>query len=234
MISLSKVQLPVIEKIYEYLINNLGFDKYSKFFLQKSSAIAIVENKERNNSKPLVRLVISNTNILSNYLLPFFEKMTFLSKKSQDFRDLKIICWAIYIGAHRQGEIKSLILKLSSSMNNYRLSSHSECKKISSLSKEELGLILNAKPTIIHLADGRNLDIITRKEVNRGWSNCVYEIVKSSGEILLAPTLNQAAEILQVEFRTVRRHLDSLSQHPSFCINFVEINGSRVRRVRVF
>jgi hypothetical protein len=205
MISLTKVQLPVLEKIPEYLINNLGFDKYSKFKLHNTRAIAIVENKERNNSKPNLRLVISNTNILTNYLLPFFsaKNLTFLTKKSQDFKDFKIISGAIYIGAHREEEIKSCRLKLSYTMNNYRLSTggdnqqsglsnNTEYKKISILSNQERGLILNAKPTIIHLSDGRNLDIITKKEVNRQSSNCVYEIVKSSGEIFLSPTLNKA------------------------------------------
>ena len=44
MVALTKVQQPVIEEIKNYLINNLGFDKYSKFKLQNSSAISIVEN----------------------------------------------------------------------------------------------------------------------------------------------------------------------------------------------
>ena len=239
-IVLTKVQLlacAVIEKINEYLINNLGFDKYSKFKLQNSSAIAIVENKERNNSKPLARLVISNTNILTNYLVPYLENLTFLTKKGQDFRDFKIICRAVYNGAHRQEQIKSLILKLSYTMNNYRLSSNSDTKKVSSLSKEELDIILNAKPTIIHLGDGRQLDNITRKGVNRRWTNCVYEIVKSSGEVNLASTLNEAAEILNVEFRTVGRHLDSLSEQSYLRGDFVKIKGEcapQVRRVAVF
>ena len=135
MVILTKVQYPVIEKINEYLINNLGFDKYSKFKLQNSSAIALVENKERDNSKPLVRLVISNTNILMNYLVPYLENLIFITKKGKDFRYFKIICRAIYNGAHRQENIKYLILKLSYTMNSYRLSSNSDPSKVSNLSK---------------------------------------------------------------------------------------------------
>ena len=235
MVILTKVQYPVIEKINEYLINNLGFDKYSKFKLQNSSAIALVENKERDNSKPLVRLVISNTNILMNYLVPYLENLIFITKKGKDFRYFKIICRAIYNGAHRQENIKYLILKLSYTMNSYRLSSNSDPSKVSNLSKEELGMILNANPTIIHLADGRQLDIITRKGVNRRWTNCVYEIVKSSGKIFLASTLNQAAENLNVDFRTLRRYLDSLPEQSYLRGDFVKIKeGPLVRRVAVF
>ena len=96
-------------------------------------------------------------------------------------------------------------------------------------------MILNANPTIIHLADGRQLDIITRKGVNRRWTNCVYEIVKSSGKIFLASTLNQAAENLNVDFRTLRRYLDSLPEQSYLRGDFVKIKeGPLVRRVAVF
>ena len=70
MLALTKAQLPVIKEIQSYLIDNLGFDKYSKFKLQNSSAINIVENKDRNNAKSLIRLTILNTNILNNYFIP--------------------------------------------------------------------------------------------------------------------------------------------------------------------
>ena len=82
--------------------------------------------------------------------------------------------------------------------------------------------------------DGRQLDNITRKEVNRRWTSCVYEIVQSSGVIILASTLKKAADILNVEFRTVRRHLDSLPEQHCLRTGCVEIKGNQVRRVAVF
>lgn len=229
-LSLTKVQLPVVEKIKEYLENNLGFDKYSIFKLKNSSAIAIIESKRKNNFKSEIKLKVSNTNILTKYFIPFLENMTFVTKKSKDFNDFKIISTAIYNGAYRNEEIKSLILKLSYTMNNYRLSSNSDSQKIYSLSKENLDTIINAKSTIIHLYDGRQLDNSTGKELNRRWTNCVYEIVKNSNGIKLASTLNEAAEILNVEFRTVRKHLDSLPLNG----DFINIKGNKVRRVAVF
>lgn len=66
-LSLTKVQLPVVEKIKEYLENNLGFDKYSIFKLKNSSAIAIIESKRKNNLKWEIKLKVSNTNILTKY-----------------------------------------------------------------------------------------------------------------------------------------------------------------------
>lgn len=47
---------------------------------------------------------------------------------------LYLLLFTIYNGAYRNEEIKSLILKLSYTMNNYRLSSNSDTKKFYSLS----------------------------------------------------------------------------------------------------
>lgn len=164
---LSEVQLPVFEKIKEYLENNLGFDKYSMFKLKSSSVIAIKTGKARSNSKPLAGITVKNTNVLVNYFIPYLDKLTFVTKKSKDFHDFKIISTAIYNGTYRENEIKSLILKLSYTMNNYRLSTNLEPEKVSSgLSVEEMDRILKARPTILHLGDGRQLDIVTNKEVN--------------------------------------------------------------------
>ena len=116
-------------------------------------------------------------------------------------------------------------------MNNYRLSSNSEPDKISPLPKENIDRIINAKPTLTHLSDGRQLDNITRKVVTRRLNNYVFEITKNNGEIILASTLNDAADILNVDFRTVRRYLDSSSgQQDGLSI----IKGNKIIRVAVF
>ena len=227
-ITQSETQLPVMEKIKEFLENNLGFDKYSMFKLKSSSAITIKRGKAVKNSKPLAVVTIRNTNILIHYLIPYLESMRFITKKGKDFYDFKIICTAVYNGTYRREEIKPLILKLSYSMNNYRLSTNSDLNKVNGLPEEILDKIIKAKPTIRHIDDGRQLDVVTGKAINRNWTNCVYEITKDTGEILLALTLNDAAEILGVDFRTVRRYLDPLNGE------YAEINKYKVRRIAVF
>lgn len=228
----TETQLPVMEKIKEFIENNLGFDKYSMFKLKCSSAIAIKRGKAVNNSKPLAVVIIKNTNILKNYLIPYLENMPFITKKGKDFDDFKIICTAVYNGTYRTEEIKLLILKLSYSMNNFRLSTNSDLEKVNGLFKESLDKIIKAKPTIRHLNDGRQLDIVTGKAVNIRWTNCIYEIIKDSGEILWASTLSEAAEILGVDFRTVGRHLEQEDLYLNG--HYGEINGHKVRRVPVF
>lgn len=232
LIRLSHVQLPVLEKIKEFLENNLKFDKYSMFKLKNSSCIAInAELNEGENKKPFVKLVVRNVNVLRNYLIPFLDNMTFRSKKGKDFKDFKVICNTLYYGANRNEEIKSLIVKLSYSMNNYRLSTNTDPKKVLEFSNKDLDILINAKPTLEHLSDGRQVDIITRKEVNRRWTNCVYEIVNDTGEIRLTSLLNEVATILNVNSSTVKRQLESAVITKE---GFVEIKGKRVRRVPVF
>jgi LAGLIDADG endonuclease len=232
-IGLSEVQLPVIERIKVFLESNLPFDKYSKFKLKNSSCISIgFSSNGRENSKPFVRLVVRNTNILTNYLIPYLDNIKFISKKSKDFEDFKIICTSLYNGTYRNDEIKSLLVKLSYSMNNYRLSTNADLKKIKDFSQDDLGRIVNAKLTIIHLSDGRQVDSITRKEVNIRWTNCVYEIVNNLGEITLVSTLNEAGTILNVDFRTVKKYLETEALHSKE--GFSEIKNKKVRRIPVF
>jgi hypothetical protein len=230
MLSLTEVQYPVIEKIYEFLVNNLGFDKYSIFKLQNSSVITIIKEKSKDNSKSLVKLKITNTNVIINYFIPFLNTMSFITKKGLDFQDFKIISTAIYNGGHRNKEVKDCILTLSYTMNNYRLSTNSESVKVLELPVGLLDKIINVTKTIVHLSDGRPVDIFTKKEINIRWTNCVYEIIKNNGEIKLASTLNNAGLILDVDHRTVRKYLNSLSTEGDFAI----IKDNKIRRVAVF
>jgi hypothetical protein len=51
-------------------------------------------------------------------------------------------------------------------MNNYRLSTNSDLNKVNGLPEEILDNIIKAKPTIRHIDDGRQLDVVTGKAVN--------------------------------------------------------------------
>ena len=110
--------------IKEYLINNLDLDIYSVNKLEGSSVISLGKGKAVNNSKPLATLIIKNLHFLNNVFIPFFEESKFISKKGLDFKDFKIICHAIFIGAYRTEKIKGLLIKLSMTMNNSRRSNY--------------------------------------------------------------------------------------------------------------
>ena len=225
-IKLTETQLPVLIKIKEYLENNLDLDLYSIHKLKSTQIIMISYEKDRGKSKPLVSLVIKNVHFLNNYLVPFFYEDIFITKKGLDFADFKIICNAIYIGAHRKEITKSLILKLSYTMNNFRLSTYSG--SVESLSEEEINLLINAMPSIKHLKDGRQIDIDTNKIIRNRSSSSVYEIIQPSGEVLVMPNLAKAAEFINVGFNTLQRRLDIEDLEDS-----VELKGYKIKRLGV-
>lgn len=103
-------QLPLFEKIKEFLQNNLGFDKYSLFKLKHTKAIAISKEATlRTKSKPSLILIIKNIKILNNYFISYFGDVVFLTKKGLYFLDFKIICEAVYKGLHKIEEIRCLL-----------------------------------------------------------------------------------------------------------------------------
>jgi hypothetical protein len=168
------VQLPVMLKIKEFLEAYLGFDTFSLYKLKNTYTIAIASIKARTiNSKSNVSITIKNINVLNNYLIPFFGNEEFLTKKGKDFHDFKFICKVIYEGGHRIDKIKALILKLSNTMNNFRLSTYNG--EVKSLTQEELEILLCAEPTVIRLLDGRVIDSTTKKILPK-LVCCVYEI----------------------------------------------------------
>lgn len=224
-IKLSESQLFLLNAIKEYLKNNLGLETYSLNKLGYSSVISIGKGKAVNNSKPLATLTIKNTHFLNNVFIPFFDENKFISKKGLDFKDFKIICHAIFIGAYRRERIKGLLIKLSMTMNNFRLSTY-EGEKVK-ISLAEIHEILDASETIVHLSDGRELDINTKKLIHRRSSSSIFEILKPSGEILIKPNLAESAKEIGVGFNTLKRQLDN---H----ILLVEYKGYKIKRIGVF
>jgi hypothetical protein len=248
-IEITGVQLDVLVKIKEFLERSLGFDRYSLYKLKNSSFITVTTVKARNNSKSSVALTVKNIRVLNNYLVPFLDNMTFLTpargggaglgklaeagpgKKGQDFNDFKIICGVVYKGASRKDDIKNLILKLSYTMNNYRLSTNIAPPLGLSLSKDEKDKLIFATPVIEYLPDGRARDIITRKVIHQQTS-CVYEIGELDGEVLMANTLSEAASLIGVYPDTLSKYLDIDIQDS--VENWVTLNNHKIRRVPVF
>ena len=85
--------------------------------------------KAKGNAKETVSLDITNIYVLNNYLNPFLANLKFLSKKGQDFKDFLLICQTLYKGSHKDKKIKDLIVKLSFSMNDFRLSTYNGKEK---------------------------------------------------------------------------------------------------------
>nr|YP_009741133.1 LAGLIDADG endonuclease [Fusarium cerealis]QID41912.1 LAGLIDADG endonuclease [Fusarium cerealis]QID41964.1 LAGLIDADG endonuclease [Fusarium cerealis]QID42016.1 LAGLIDADG endonuclease [Fusarium cerealis]QID42174.1 LAGLIDADG endonuclease [Fusarium cerealis]QID42226.1 LAGLIDADG endonuclease [Fusarium cerealis] len=232
-IRLTESELPLLIAIKEYLKDNLDLDKYSLYKFVNSPIVSMGKGKAVNNSKPLATLTIKNTHFLNNVFVPFFDESKFISKKGLDFKDFQIICKAIYIGAHRTEKIKDLLIKLSMTMNNFRLSNSSEYAPLKiNLSSVDISDILAAEGTIDHLNDGRELDIKTRKLIHRRSSSSVFEIWISSAngagaEIILKPNLAETAKEIGIGFNTLKRQLNNEE-------GFAEYKGYTIKRIGIF
>ena len=222
-LSATDEQYDLYLKIKEFLVANLGFDKYSLVKLNSSQTIAITLGKARNNGKPTVTLVIKNIKVLNNYFVPFFDGLSFISKKGLDFLDFKLICAAVYNGLHKSEEIRSLLLKLTYNMNNFRLSSFEQAFEV--LNLDQRAKIAKASPLFKHLSDGRVLDL-TKNSIIATPSSSVYEVITREKNVIIFDTLKEVLDEVGVGFRTLKKQLD-LS-------DVVEYRGFVIKRIPVF
>lgn len=166
--------------------------------------------------------------------MPFFDELAnsgdFLSKKALDFKDFKVICWAIYNGMHREERIKLLILKLSRGMNNFRLSGYAGEIPAEFLTQDERDILMNAPPLVEHLGDGRLRDCHSKKIIHSHESS-VYKIINPSGEVLTVPTLSESAKIVGVNAKTLSKYLDVNSADNSKFTAMVK--DHKITRIRV-
>ena len=185
--------------------------------------IGVYTQASRGTTLGAVRVTIKNLSILKAYIIPFFKNLGLVSKKGKDLLDFETICRVLYIGGHKDDQIKSLILKLSYTMNNFRLSNS---KKVGeSLSSHEMALLNNALPHFEHLADGRVVHIETGRVVDQ---NNIVLITQKDGVVDKVLTQEETAKVLNISRSTLGNHFKKSNTGE------VEVKGCLVKRVRVF
>jgi hypothetical protein len=222
-------QLPLFIKIKEFLIKELNFNIYDKIKIENTSVIAINNQKARNNSKGSILLIIKNVNLLYNYLIPYLDGLEFITKKYKDYQDFKVLVKVVYYGGKKDEEIKSIILKLSYNMNNYRLSTSTSNSE--TINSEEKDKLINMTPKVKRLKDGRLLDILSNKVIHQAESS-IYKILNPKEEIFIVQTLTEAANIVGVNIKTLSNKLNKEvldSDEP-----MVNIKNFKVKRIGVF
>jgi hypothetical protein len=139
-LSLSEVQRPTIEAIIQFFKEKL--DKYSlvKATHSKLFNLSIEAPRSTGNAKSKIKLSITQLEYLINIFIPFLDTMKFKSKKRLDFEDFKFISTLIYQGKHLKSERTDSILKISYSMNNFRLSTNKEKLFIKNISETHLSI----------------------------------------------------------------------------------------------
>lgn len=248
-------QKPLLEEIKRYLISNLGFDRISLWKINNSSIIGIFDIKAKGNSKPTVILEIRDVNVLNNYVIPFLSSMSFMSKKAYDFSDFRLICQLLYIGAHKDSTIKELILRLSLTMNDFRLSTYKWDSSTSNkgLTSEEFSQLKEVVASATLASNTLALDLVEGDTVSstklgqdiNNINGLVYQIKKSvyssplgpldqgakgQEEEILVASLKEAAGIAGVHYTTLSRIMASLPAKSKEA----NVKNNLIRVIRVF
>lgn len=179
--------------------------------------------KAKGKAKPTVSLEIRSVYLLRNYILPFLNSMHFISKKRHDFRDFILICNALYSGKHlHDNEIKDLILKVSLTMNDFRLSTNKAYSQKVTLASDELTILKNiacSSPS----TSWESMEGLVSSLNN----NVVYHIVSPTKELIVS-SLKETSEIVNVNSNTLSKLFKASGS------NSVEVNNNSVRIVKVF
>jgi hypothetical protein len=113
-------QMPVMEAIKNFL-NKLVPDSLNT---SESKVKLIVQEKNiyKPNAKPIIRLYVTDFSFIINYLIPFLDKLVFLSIKELDYLDWKTAIKFKTFKIHLNEEGSNIIKLLISRMNKNRKS----------------------------------------------------------------------------------------------------------------
>lgn len=137
-------------------------------------------------------------------------------EKGLDFKDFIVISTAIYNGLHKINDLKDLIIKLSFTMNNNRLSTNTSLNTF--LTNDELIKLINHKPVFIYLPDGRIHNTIDNKLYI--YNSCTYQIVFASNDIIYLSSIKEISSQTGISYKTLNKKLKDSE---------VEISGSPAR-----
>lgn len=157
----------VLVKIREFLLNQL--DEYSYILGSCTKLININDKKIKCNNKPISILEISQIDYLCNILIPYFNSLQFRTKKYKDYIDFRTIAFLILEGKHLIEKGKQLIIKLSDTMNNNRLSTNSNPLTIDIATKSELDFLIKSKPLIYIDSEGRAIIIHEKRYIRSSY-----------------------------------------------------------------
>lgn len=161
----------------------------------------------------MVKLLILQIDYLNNIFVPYFSELNFLSKKKYDFLDFKLLTILIYQGKFLNPEINNFILKLSYTMNSYRLTSFNKFPNdyILDLNQFNLwklerinleNLYLNLPPIFIENNDGEIINVETKKVIREIY---IIKVIKLDNSVNFYTSITDCAKELGINRFKVKR-----------------------------
>ena len=217
-------EIGVLEAIQKFILGLPG-----KFIVKRNNTNfvkLVTQNPVKGrNHKPMASIIVNQTDLLIDVLIPFFDNLIWLSKKKKDYQDWKLILYIIKQGKHFIAEGAELIALISKRMNNNRLSTNlapsSEEGSCSSQDIQERALNLLSSPSNYELQpDGRIL-IKSLGTYLKGRGNVGVKVLDEKGELVFHfNSIKDCALFFNVHSRTINRRLANSS--------YVEFNGKNL------
>nr|YP_009690296.1 LAGLIDADG homing endonuclease [Fomitiporia mediterranea]QEG57076.1 LAGLIDADG homing endonuclease [Fomitiporia mediterranea] len=176
--SITQKDKQVLEAIATFLQNINISPIYSDLFVP-SKPNSIISRKSK-----AYQLLITDTDVLFQYIFPFFNKMTFLSRKGIDFKIWSLGLFLIIHGYHYTPQGKVMLLKLSNNINSKRYFSN----VIDFLNFEEIQALFEIKP-VFDIHSGKSHFSLAKKFALQKGSKKGYKvyIYKNGKEIPGSP-----------------------------------------------
>ena len=155
------------------------------------------------------QLLITDTSILFQYIFPFFNKLTFLSRKGIEFKIWSFGLFLIIHGYHQTQKGKAILLKLSNNMNLKRYFSN----VIDFLDIEEIQSLFEIKP-IFDIHSGKNhftlaKDFALQKGSRKGYKVYIYENGKEIPESPFHNYREGSKAIGAISVSTIKNYIDT-------------------------
>lgn len=176
--SITQKDKQILEAIAIFLQNIEISPIYNNLFIPSKPKCSISKNPKA------YTLSITNTDVLFQYIFPFFNKLNFLSRKGIDFKIWGLGLFLIIHGYYNTPQGKTILLKLSNNMNSKRYFSN----VIDFLELEEIQTLFDLKP-VFDIRSGKSHFTLAKEHSLQKGSIKGYKvyIYKDSKEIPGSP-----------------------------------------------
>ena len=201
--SITQKDKKVLEAIATFLQNIKISPIYSDLVVPSKPKCSI------NGKSKAYQLLITDTDVLFQYIFPFFNKLTFLSRKGIDFKIWSLGLFLIIHGYHQTQKGKAILLKLSNNMNLKRYFSN----VIDFLDIEEIQSLFEIKP-IFDIHSGKNhftlaKDFALQKGSRKGYKVYIYENGKEIPESPFHSCREGSKSIGTISVSTIKNYIDT-------------------------
>jgi hypothetical protein len=187
----------------------------AKHYVERKStnlvSLAIRNQAKGKDHKAMAQLIVSQRYFIINVIIPFFDSLTWLSKKVKDYIDWKLILDLINQGWHFTEEGKKVICLITQGMNNYRLStSITPVEDASQVDVKERALKLLSSPSNYEVQANGKIKIKSLGTYLKGRGNVGVNVLDVKGEIVFKfNSIKDCALFFNVHTRTINRRLEN-------------------------